>query len=238
MNTATISRGCAIAIIVASTVACNHNDEIPSGYFPLQENLVWKYWVVAKTPHERNESELQITNIGVWEDGNEQYYVRKTNTGNYYYIQERDDGIVRVTKRTIAEYYPRLGMAERYVIKYPLQAGTQWSYNTKPYLLDRPFPTSKEIKRTIDYEMDWEIVGNDETISVPQGEFENCLHIRGRALVDVPRALSVARDEVLFETDEWYAPNVGLIKLVHKEKVDSDQAFGGSITMILTTFDY
>ena len=239
MNTRrTIFRICGIAMIAVSLVACDRKSESPSGYFPLQQNLIWKYLVVSETPYERHESELQITNTGTHEDRNKQYHVRKTNTGNYYYLQERDDGIVRVTKRTINEYHPRPPVAERYVLKYPLQAGTQWSYHTKPYLLDRPFPTSKEIKRLIDYKMDWQIVANDKTIVVPGGQFENCLHVRGTALVDIPRALGVARDEVLFETEEWYAPNVGLVKLIHKEKVDSDQAYGGSITMVLTNFNY
>ena len=238
MNTTMLFRIRTVMIVAACMVVCGCSEELPSGYFPLQQGLEWKYWVVSETPYERNESELQITNAGIWEVGNQQYHIRKTNTGNYYYIQDRQDGIVRSSKRTIIEAYPRLGVAERYVIKYPLQVGTQWSYKSKPYLLARHAPTVNELKEIVNYQMDWEIVSDDVKLSVPAGEFENCLHIQGKALVEVPRSLGVATDEVLFETNEWYAPNVGLVKIVHEEKSYSEQAYGGSISLVLMSFNY
>ncbi len=237
MNTTMLFRICTVAVVAACMVACDRGKEMTSSYFPLQQELEWNYLVVSETPYDRNESELKIDNAGIWEDKNKQYHVRRTNTGNYYYIQDRNDGIVRATKRTIVEAYPRLGVAERYIIKYPVQAGTQWSHKAKPYLLARHTPTSNELKQIVNYTMDWEIVGNDAKISVPAGEFENCLHIQGKALVEVPRSLGVATDEVWFETNEWYAPNVGLIKLVHEEKAYSDQAYGGSISLVLMSFN-
>ena len=237
MNTTMLLRTCIATISAVCVVACSPSEELPSRYFPLQEGLQWEYWVVSETPYERNESELKITNAGPWELGNQQYYIRKTSTGNYYYIQDRDDGIVRSSKRTIVEPAPRFGVAERYVIKYPLQAGTQWSYKAKPYLLARHAPTANELKEIINYQMDWTIVSDDVKLSVPAGEFENCLHLQGKSLVEVPRSLGVATDEVLFETNEWYAPNVGLVKVVHEEKSYSEQAYGGSISLVLMSFD-
>jgi len=227
-----------LVVMLASLVACQRGGEISSDYFPLHEDLIWKYAVLTETPYLSEEVELRITNVGISEFNDEEYYVRKTSTGNYYYLQPRDDGIVRVTKRTVFESYPRRDVAERYVLKYPLQPGTQWSHVTKPYLLDRPFPTNGSLKEVINYQLDWEIVGDNETVLVPAGQFENCLHVRGYAWIKVPYSLGFDKDDVFFETNEWYAPGVGLVKILHSEKVESTQAYGGTITMVLESFDH
>lgn len=233
MSTARCFIAAAACILLA---ACR--GEPPQGYFPLEKGLSWRYEVERITPNERRESQLQITNLGEREFQGRFYQVRKTDTGNFYYLQKRDDGIVRVSKRTIDEPRPRRGMQQRYVIKYPVEVGTYWSYQVEPHLLERPVETRRRLKRWIDYEMDWRIEATDAKVEVPAGRFEGCLHLRGTATIEVPRALSIARDKVTFTTDEWYAPNVGLVRVEHKEIENSDQLYGGSITMALSEFKH
>ncbi len=231
-----IARYLIVVVACVLVVSCRGGE--PQGYFPLEQGLSWEYEVERITPKERLESQLQIVNLGQREFEGEVYHVRKTSTGNFYYLQRNDDGVVRVSKRTIDEPYPRRGMQERYVIKYPVEVGTDWSYQVEPHLLERPVETRKTIKRWIVYEMEWRIEATDAQVEVPAGRFEGCLHLRGTAMIDVPRMLSIARDKVTFITDEWYAPNVGLVRLEHKELEDSDQLYGGSITMALSRFKY
>lgn len=229
------------SLLLSAAAACIVGacaSETPQGYFPLDQGLAWSYKVTKTTPYERDSSTLRIENLGARHIDGELHHVRKTSTGNFYYLQRIDEGIVRTTKRTLIERRPRGVVRDRFVLKYPLAPGTRWSYPVKPYLLARPFPEEVELKRAFDYEMDWRIVADGETVEVPAGRFERCLHVRGEASVEIARSLSIARDTVVFRTDEWYAPGVGLVLLEHAEIVDSDQAYGGSITMGLTGFSY
>ena len=225
-------------VVAAGCIVAACRPEAPRGYFPLNEGLAWSYKVTKTTPYKRNVSALRIENLGARRVDGELHHVRKTDSGNFYYLQRTDEGIVRTTKRTLIEKRPRRVAYDRFVLKYPLAPGTRWSYPVKPYLLARPFPEEVELKRAFDYEMDWRIVADGETVEVPAGRFERCLHVRGEARVEVARSLSVARDEVTFRTDEWYAPDVGLVLLKHAEIVDSNQTYGGSITMSLTGFSH
>lgn len=230
------ARHLAVAAACALLAACR--SEPPQGFFPLERGLSWQYEVERITPDERRESRLQITNLGEREFGGEIYYVRKTDTGNFYYLQIHNDGVVRISKRTIDEPHPRRGMQKRYVLKYPVEVGAQWSYQVEPHLLERPIESKRKLKRWIDYEMDWRVEATDAKVEVPAGRFSGCLHLRGTATIEVPRALSIAKDKVTFTTDEWYAPNVGLVRLEHHELENSEHLSGGSITLALSEFEY
>ncbi len=225
-----------MAALAACLLLAACRGEAPQGYFPLQPSLSWHYLVATVTPQARSERRLQITNLGVREFDGKAYHVRKTGNGNFYYLEQRHDGIVRVSKRSIIEPYPRANVQERPVFRLPPEVGAEWSYFVKPHLVKRTFATSKILKREIDYRMTWRIEAADAEVEVPAGRFAGCLHVRGTAKFDVPRVLSSAKDVITFTTDEWYAPNVGLVRLEHTEMVDSDQIDDGSITMVLTEF--
>ncbi len=225
-----------VAMLAACLLLAACRGEAPQGYFPLQPGLSWHYLVDTVTPKEHSESRLRITSLGVREFDGKAYHVRKTDSGNFYYLEQRHDGIVRVSKRTIIEPYPRANIQERLVFRQPPEVGAEWSYLVKPHLVKRTFETSKILKREIDYRMVWRIEAVDAEVEVPAGRFEGCLHVRGTAQFDVPRVLSSAKDVITFTTDEWYASNVGLVRLEHSEMVNSDQIDDGSVTMMLTEF--
>ena len=227
-----VSAGTACLVLAACT-----EDPPSQSYFPLQEGLSWHYRVDSKTPAGRRISELVITNAGTQQIGDETYHVRKTNTGNLYYLQRREDGIVRLAKRTLVQRAPQFDKSPRFVIKQPHVAGTRWRHEVKPYLLARPQQNdSDEIRRQVAIEMEWEIIATDEAVETAAGRFERCLLVRGSSGVSLRRPLSIAADEVTFTTFEWYAPGVGLVRLEHSEDVDSNQTTGGSIKLELQSF--
>ncbi len=236
-NLRSIRYGFALSASLA-LAACGNNNS-PQGYFPLQQGLSWHYKVVSATPAGRSGSKLSITDTGTQTIDGAIYQVRKTNTGNFYYLQQRTDGIVRLAKRTIVERHPRFDKIPRFVIKNPPAIGATWTYKTKPYLLNRPQQNDNEsLKRSVDYDMTWEIVADDEVVEVKAGYFEHCLHVRGTGSVSLQRPLSIARDEVTFTASEWYAPNVGLVRLEYREDVNSNQTTGGFIIMELIAFEF
>ena len=43
---------------------------------------------------------------------------------------------------------------------------------------------------------------------------------------------------VRFEVNEWYAPNVGLVKLTHEERTNSEEMLGGKMALELVAFEH
>jgi len=213
--------------------ACDSNSD---SYFPLAKGHAWDYHIAITTPYEKSQNTLRIKNLGKKNIAGKELFVRRTSLGTDYYFEHEMQNVNRVAKRTTVELQPRFDEEKRYVLKTPLEPGTNWNYSGQPYLLDRPFPTDYELKRIIHFDMIYKIISVDEEVTTEAGSFKNCLHVQGTAVVDIGRILTIVADEVKFTTDEWYAPGVGLVKLRRFEDVDSKHAYGGTIEMSLVDF--
>lgn len=214
-------------------VSCNSNSD---AYFPLEKGLKWRYQISSVTPHYKNKDILVIKNLGVQTIDQEDLYVRRTSAGTDYYFVKENQDVRRVAKRTVVELRPKFDEENRYVIKGSLKPGASWTYKGQPYLLDRPFPTDYELRRIVRFPMTYKIVSVSEDVKTKAGLFKDCIHVKGIAIVDIGRILSIVQDEVKFTTDEWYAPGVGLVKLVRFEDVDSKHAYGGKVELNLVEF--
>ena len=225
-----------VAILIATLffTAC---DKPSDTYFPLRKGLTWEYHVASTTPYYNKQDTLKIKNLGKKKIEGRDLYLRRTSFGTDYYFAKELQNVNRVAKRTTIELKPRFDEEDRYVIKTPIEPGTSWAYQGKPYLLDRPFPTDYELHQTVRFLMTYRIIAVDEEVATPAGMFENCLHIQGTAEVDIGRTLTLVSDHVEFTTDEWYAKGIGLVKLVRFEDVDTEYAYGGTIEMSLVDFD-
>lgn len=216
-----------------SLISC---DSSTDSYFPLSKGSTWDYEISITTPYNQSQDVLRIRNLGKQRIDGKELFVRRTSLGTDYYFDQEQLGINRVAKRTTVELIPRFDEEKRYVLKAPFEPGTSWAYSGQPYLLDRPFPTDYELKRIVHFAMTYKIISADEEVTTQAGTFKNCLHVQGTAAVDIGRILTIVADEVKFTTDEWYAPGVGLVKLVRFEDVDSKHAYGGNIEMSLVDF--
>ena len=231
------TKQCHLVLAVFTIALCLPScDSDPDAYFPLEKGLTWHYQVSNVTPHYKNKDTLVIKNLGKRTIDQKDLYVRRTSLGTDYYFVKENLDVRRIAKRTAAELKAEFDEENRYVIKGPLVPGTSWIHAGQPYLLDRPFPTNYELRRIVHFPMTYKIISLDEEVRTKAGAFKNCLHIKGTAAVDIGRILTIAQDEVKFTTDEWYAPGVGLVKLVRFEDVDSNHVYGGTVEMNLVEF--
>jgi hypothetical protein len=92
-----------------------------------------------------------------------------------------------------------------YVLKQPLQAGTQWSSIWQSAQPSGPFvfPITKTIAAT------------DEVITVPAGGFRGCVRIEIAGSASLPDSGATLR----VQGREWYAPGVGYVKGSFQEEV-------------------
>jgi hypothetical protein len=209
------------------------------GYFPLDEGRKWSYRVITSlTGSAPVVSTLNIKNIGRKTSQDKQYWVRRTSHGTDYYFQENETGIYRVAKRTIVETKPRLDKISRMVMPLPTpkKVGKSWSVLSQSYTLHRVSPNYEPpFENVARFHMTYTVVGLDEEVTVPAGTFKNCLLIEGQAQIDQHAGANTDEGdgEIEITTREWYAPNVGMVKMERNEPLDGSVFKGGSVVMEL-----
>ncbi len=208
-----------------------------SGYFPLERGPEWSYRVVTTTERgDISEDSLHIENLGRGRVNDTEHFIRRTSSGTDYLIREDATGIYRVAKRTIVQRRPRPDPEPRYVLKYPLEPGTEWRATTHPYVIRRIHPY-EDYHRSIKFPMSYHIESLTATVSVPAGVFENCIEIMGEADLTMYVDPRIGWGELPVITREWYAPGVGLVKLERTEELDTGVFVGGTLVLELTRFE-
>lgn len=209
------------------------------GFFPLEEGRTWHYRVVTSLIGKTAiSSTLSIENIGKKDFHDKTYWLRRTSYGTDYYFREASTGVYRYGKRTLVELKPRLDAIPRMVLPFPIptKRGKSWSVLTQSYTLHRVLPNYEPPSENIaNFHMTYSVVGLDEEVSVPAGTFKHCLLIEGQAQVDQYGGSNTKEGagEIEITTREWYAPNVGMVKMERTEPLDGSVFKGGKIVMEL-----
>ncbi len=193
--------------------------EKPQGnpYFPLQKGLSWTYKVTTKYPDQILQDSITITNIGRQSFGKNSYFVRRTNTGIDYYLNHDEQGVYREGLRTVVETKPRLDREKRFVLKTPLEIGTEWREISRPVLLLRVYPYRERAGKSAQVPMTYRIESITATVTVPAGTFDNCIKVTANGSFNSHIDAVNGETEIPLTTEEWYAPGVGLVKQIRSE---------------------
>ncbi|CAA6804094.1 MAG: Unknown protein, partial [uncultured Thiotrichaceae bacterium] len=222
------------SLLLALLSACDSGSSQSSDmrkYFPLEKGLIWEYkHELALTGDEPVISTFHIENLGEKVFRDKRYWVRRTSHGTDYYLGEDKTGLFRYGKRTIVENEPRLDASPRMVLPLPVpnKVGKAWSVLTQSYTLHRVLPNYEPPHENIaHFHMTYSVVGLDEDVSVPAGQFKHCLLIEGQAQIDQFAGANEGTGEIEITTREWYAPHVGMVKMERIEPLDGSVFKGG-----------
>jgi len=220
------------------------SSEIPEDdYFPLQEGVTWHYRVTEDLIDDYIERDFSITNLGDANlDGdyaNEPVFQRRTSEGTDYFILSDDSGVYRIAKRTLIEFEPRYEPLEVRVFpnSADLDLGRVWSSTTRAYALHSVATFAVEDPGGKNIEMEYEVTALDARVTVPAGDFENCVEVTGSAVFPLYADPRLGYQDIYLTQKEWYAPGVGLVKLTRDEPLDLEIFKGGSITFELTSLE-
>jgi hypothetical protein len=203
-------------------VGCSE-EPVGSNYFPLNKGWSWTYRVTTEYSREdeSNQKWITINNLGEEIFSDKSYFVRRTDTGIDYYHNFDEQGIFREGLRTLVESSPRLDRDRRYILKSPLNIGTEWREISRPLLMLRVYPYRARAGKSAQVPMIYRIVSMAETVTVPAGTFENCIQVVAEgSFVTYTDAIS-GETEIPMYIQEWYAPGVGLVKQIRSE-LDGD----------------
>lgn len=228
---------CGMSLLAACTQKIDAND-----YFPTTPGYSWRYATTYEFPDEKRTDWLTIETIDprpvYFESGTKKLPVRRTSLGTDYYIQREEVGIFRAARRLIVENKPVVDPQARMILPQGanLREGFIWNQTANPYAVKWK-PPFQEMNASIKpFDMLFEVTSLDDTVETPAGKFDKCIRLDGYGKMVVYADPRTGYNEVQITQTEWYAPGVGLVKLVRKEPLKLDIITGGSVTMQLTRF--
>jgi len=209
-------------------------------YFPLAPGWTWSYRVTTEIKSVgRDTARAFWFSLPPRRVGEEKVTPKVMHDGRVYYYAKREDGIHRIGYRVRGEdvFGPRV---DAYVLKYPLEEGTAWRMASRTYLLKKQIISPRDvsvhdIRTSVD--LDYTIEKLDDTVAVPAGTFRNCVKVRGTGTTTFELGERFGIIHIQVETLEWYAPGVGLVKMVRRETSRPANPVAGEIVMELEFVD-
>ena len=216
-----------IFLILLSLLCLSSCNTEKKNYFPLGEKRSWSYQIdvipeiETKKIYKKINSGLKkqkITSV-ITNEEITVFPIQRENNSIYFYTKSKN-GISRIGVQFSGNKNIIFEKNKRFVIKYPLKKGSSWNSMSKTYLTLRRYPYF-DYKAITDFEISNQIISTNEIVKVPAGEFKNCIQIKGLGETNfVDREIGSIKIKIL--TNEWYAPNIGLIKSVRVEETDTD----------------
>lgn len=228
-----------VAGVAASIVAgCGSTPE-PT-WFPLNKGASWQYDVLTEIDGNSKHDSQRITVVSNGQLNGKPVYTRRSemsdNVGVEYLLQVSSTAITRVAQRTDLQDLPVAEEFPRTVMKLPLQVGATWSTPTVAYAVIRKTEYPREMKFGRGMPMIYSVEALDDKVEVPAGRFDHCARVVGRADLTVYADPVSGFRKTPITTTEWYCKDVGLVKLVRVENLDTSFFGGGKIEMTLTDY--
>ncbi len=185
-----------LSIIVG---ACS---KAPTTYYPLGEGRTWKYQMSGQNGSGgQYAGTLTVTNLAARELQGKKVTPQKVETQvlgqsqfSFGYEAEDENGIYTFAEQGSNDVEPKLKDAPVYSLKKPLRVGNSWD-TTSVLEGGRSVPGKARVESV------------DEVVDVPAGTFEGCVKVRVVTTVDEAKG----RDGGY----TWYAPSIGMVKVVY-----------------------
>ncbi|MEM9388338.1 MAG: hypothetical protein AAGA68_25020 [Pseudomonadota bacterium] len=222
----------ALALMGITLTACTRA-VAPDDYFPLQPGHEWRYRVdVEGAP--RPPAGLRVHEVRTLRpikvDGVDGKVFRRFDTlGNEYHFTRSDTGVERIGLRNATELEAQRDVPARPVLPTPPKVGSTWQVSTHPFALRRTVPLGGYLSSQYSIALTMMIEATNDVVTTPAGRFENCLRVVGEGSIELYGDARQGFITVPITQTEWYAPGVGLVKLLREEPLEAEIFEGGSI---------
>ena len=219
-------------VLTACTPSIDKDD-----YFPLQEGVKWHYIVSEQDTDTLEPYDFFIENLGKTKKTlSDKYFdmpvhVRRDANGTKYYILDSEDGIFRIAQQHIIDSDLGYDDPERMVLPSPdnYDSGDTWYSQSRTYALRGSAVDTVPDTEDIYIDMEYEIDALNASINVPAGQFNGCIVVIGRASFSLYADPKLGYIDIEIKQTEWYAPGVGLVKILREEPKEAGLFYGGSI---------
>lgn len=223
--------GAMLLALMFLSVACT---EQSAEYFPLSAGQAWHYDVSRQTMDGvfKQKHVVEALPAIQWQGltgypqisaGGEQYLFRKSGQG----VQR-----IAVRGRDKAEFTQH---PEAFVLLPDItDQGTTWEQTVFTRVLENTGPPWETLFRIVEpVPMNFVIESSNASVTVPAGEFNQCLKVTGVGEANVDVGNYIGRTIIKINIQRWYAKGVGLVKAVHTETTTADALNHGEIQLQL-----
>lgn len=205
-----IFKTCVLALLLVLPGACSNTD---NSYYPLKQGYWWQYAAIRSIRGEDHLQKLILANLPKQTINGVKLHAQKRADGQVEYFSRRDGGVFKID--------PENGN-EKQILQEPATIGTKWKADSRILFLKvtGAFEATynRRIKEAIP--MEYEVVSTSETVKVKAGKFRDCIKVAGKGSIyggggSLKEFMDI--DSINIETEEWYAPGVGLVKRTRKE---------------------
>ncbi len=205
-------------------------------YYPLTPGHWWQYDMRLHTMDGERRAKQVVRNVGRREEQGQQVYFRESSSGLLSRYQITQTGIQRSIVSEFTEHQP---VAFATVLGLPLKQGTEWTGSITTSVLEKTGPpqdTLFRIRETV--EMNYRIESVSDSVVVNGEQFQNCIRVNGSGSVNADVGNYIGRLSINVESDDWYAPGIGLVKSRHLEKTDNETISGGEYFLTLEHYSH
>ena len=217
-----------LLLLILLLPACGRQTD--SGYFPLEKGGAWEYTITYKVRGEMRTQKLIYRNGGTVKAQDQRYYVRINLNGKREYYRKTKDDIYRVDP---------ISGKHHTVLVLPPDKGQEWHSDSKIRVLDITGVYTPTFRARIVNPVDltYRIEATDDEVTVPAGTFSNCLRIRATGSLFPGQTLqeNLGMQSINVDETEWYAPGVGLVKVVRREFTKPNK-FSNTYTQVLDSY--
>lgn len=212
-------------------------------YFPLGGGKSWRYELIFTSPGGSAPivgKSLRMNlpkRITLGEGDNARKTVGQLHENGLIYLYKHlggeQPGVYRLAVRQDKLYYPPRPLL---VMPDDPQVGHGWVRPDRTYLLVQRYPLDVGDRAVVRFDMAYRVVATDKKVRTPAGVFADCLYVVGGGTTDFIATRGVGNIRVEVQEENWFAPSVGLVKSIRREKTDTELFGTRSFTMQLEEY--
>jgi hypothetical protein len=215
-----------LVFLALAALLCTVCGEPSPTYYPLTPHRWWLYQIETHSRRETGHHRLVIHNLA-HHDNN----VLQRRQGEVYRLSEGPEGIFQVSPE-------RESATRQLIVPTDPKIDQQWTFTSQLALIESgTFAAEDKLRgRRLPIVLTARVISRDAALVTPAGTFRSCLHLRatGKRLVRIDRGNAFA--EVSVTQQEWYAPNLGLVKRTRVERAKSHFLHNGHYVQTLVEF--